>query len=54
MMSSHMCEFNDRTREAKPEDFIPDPERYYFKKRFNRDNLNITSLSPKNMLFIVK
>ncbi|XP_015776328.1 PREDICTED: fibrillin-1-like [Acropora digitifera] len=36
VMSSHMCEFNDRTREAKPEDFIPDPDRYYFRKRVNR------------------
>ena len=41
MMSSHMCEFNDRTKEAKPEDFIPDPDRYYFGKRVNRGNLNI-------------
>ncbi|XP_015777969.1 PREDICTED: deleted in malignant brain tumors 1 protein-like [Acropora digitifera] len=31
-----MCEFNDRTKEAKPEDFIPDPDRYYFRKPFNR------------------
>ncbi|XP_015772622.1 PREDICTED: fibrillin-1-like isoform X11 [Acropora digitifera] len=35
-MSSHMCEFNDRTKEATPEDFIPDPDRYYFGKRVNR------------------
>ena len=41
VMSSHMCEFNDRTKEAKPEDFIPDPDRYYFRKRVNRGNVNI-------------
>ena len=41
VMSSHMCEFNDRTKEAKPEDFIPDSNRYYFGKRVNRGNLNI-------------
>ena len=41
VMSSHMCEFNDRTKEATPEDFIPDPDRYYFGKRINRGNLNI-------------
>ena len=40
MMSSHVCEFNDRTKEAKPEDFIPDPDRYYFKKPVNRGKLN--------------
>ncbi|XP_074607197.1 uncharacterized protein LOC141860105 isoform X2 [Acropora palmata] len=36
VMSSHMCEFNDRTKEATPEDFIRDPDRYYFGKRVNR------------------
>ncbi|XP_067048025.1 uncharacterized protein [Acropora muricata] len=36
VISSHMCEFNDRTKEAKPEDFIPDPDRYYFRKPLNR------------------
>ena len=41
VMSSHMCEFNDRTKEATPEDFIPDPDRYYFGKRINRGNLSI-------------
>ena len=39
--ASRMCEFNDRTKEAKPEDFIPDPDRYYFKKPVNRGNLNV-------------
>ncbi|XP_067048439.1 protein kinase C-binding protein NELL2-like [Acropora muricata] len=39
VMSSHVCEFNDRTKEAKPEDFIPDPDRYYFKKPVNRVQL---------------
>ena len=41
VMSSHTCEFNDRTKEATPEDFIPDPDRYYFGKRVNRGNLSI-------------
>ena len=45
VISSHMCEFNDRTKEAKPEDFIPDPHRYYFRKPFNRGKLNINNLS---------
>ena len=43
VMSSHMCEFNDRTKEATPEDFIPDPDRYYFRKRANRGNLSIVN-----------
>jgi len=36
VISSHMCEFNNRTKQAKPEDFIPDPDRYYFRKPVNR------------------
>ena len=26
------CEFSNRTKEARPEDFIPDPERFYYKR----------------------
>jgi len=33
-----MCEFSDRTKEARPEDFIPDPDRYYFRRAMNRGN----------------
>ncbi|XP_068736547.1 versican core protein-like isoform X1 [Montipora capricornis] len=36
VMSLHMCEFSDRTKEARPEDFIPDADRYYFRKYMNR------------------
>ena len=49
VVSSHMCEFNDRTKEAKPEDFIADPDRYYFRKPFNRSKLNINNLSPNKV-----
>ena len=51
VMSSHMCEFSDRTKEATPEDFIRDPDRYYFGKRVNRGNLNIIDqfVSDKNL-----
>ena len=45
VISSRMCELNNRTKEAKPEDFIPDPDRYYFRKPVNRGNLNIFILS---------
>ncbi|XP_067057481.1 uncharacterized protein [Acropora muricata] len=36
VISSRMCELNNRTKEAKPKDFIPDPDRYYFRKPVNR------------------
>ena len=41
VISSRMCELNNRTKEAKPEDFIPDPDRYYFRNPVHRGNLNI-------------
>ena len=46
VMSHHMCEFNDRVKEARPEDFIPDPDRYYFRKSLNRGKLNVNFLYP--------
>ncbi|XP_067048374.1 uncharacterized protein [Acropora muricata] len=51
VMSSHMCEFSDRTKEATPGDFIRDQNRYYFEKRVNRGNLNIIDqlVSDKNL-----
>ena len=39
VMSLHMCEFSDRTKEARQEDFIPDPDRYYFRRDINRGKL---------------
>ncbi|XP_074607172.1 uncharacterized protein LOC141860089 isoform X3 [Acropora palmata] len=49
VMSSHMCEFSDRTKEATPEDFIRDPDRYYFGKRVNRVPLgSIPELASKS------
>ena len=31
-----MCELNNRTKEARPEDFVPNSERYYFRRDMNR------------------
>ena len=47
VISSRMCELNTRTKEAKPEDFIRDPDRYYFRKPVNRGNLNIINFVSK-------
>ena len=41
VISLHMCEFNDRTKEARPEDFIPDPDRYYFRRDIERGKWNV-------------
>ena len=34
-----MCEFNDRTKEAKPNDFIQNPDRFYIRRDVNRGEL---------------
>ena len=31
-----MCELNNRTKEARPEDFVPNSGRYYFKRDWER------------------
>ncbi|XP_067031613.1 uncharacterized protein [Acropora muricata] len=36
VISRHLCEFNDRTKEARPKDFVADPDRYYYTKDINR------------------
>ncbi|XP_068706627.1 uncharacterized protein [Montipora foliosa] len=43
VMSLQMCEFSDRTKEARPEDFIPDADRYYFRKYIKRAQLGSIS-----------
>lgn len=36
VISQSACELNDRTKQARPEDFVPDSDRYYFKREVNR------------------
>ena len=48
VLSSHMCELSDLTKEATPEDFIRDTDRYYFGKRGNRGKLNIINQLASN------
>ena len=36
VISQYMCELNNRTKEARPEDFVPDSDRYYFGVEMNR------------------
>lgn len=38
VISKEMCELNNRTKEARPEDFVPDPDRYYFERDVGRGN----------------
>ena len=36
VIGQNICELNDRTKEARPEDFIPDDQRIYMRRTFNR------------------
>ena len=36
VISQNTCELNNRTKEARPEDFIPNSDRYYFKREKDR------------------
>ncbi|KAL9958364.1 hypothetical protein ACROYT_G035370 [Oculina patagonica] len=41
-----ICELNNRTKEARPEDFLPDRTRYYMKRANNRVPLGSISELP--------
>jgi len=36
VISENACEFNNRTKEASPKDFVPNPDRYYVKRDVSR------------------
>jgi len=36
VISQDMCELNNRTKEARPEDFVPNSDRYYFRRDWKR------------------
>ena len=44
-----MCELNNRTKEARPEDFLPNSGRYYFRRDWGRGEFYATG---KNTNFI--
>ena len=36
VVKEHVCEMNNRTKEAKPEQFLSDPDRFYMKRGAHR------------------
>ena len=40
VISKETCELNNRTKEARPKDFVPNSDRYYFKRDKDRGILN--------------
>ena len=41
VIGHNVCELNNRTKEARPEDFMPDPTRFYMKRSKNRGTLHL-------------
>ena len=41
LISRATCELNNRTKEARPEDFVPDYGRYYFTRDMKRGKFNL-------------
>lgn len=39
VISIGVCEFNNRTKEARPKDFVADPDRYYYRRDLKRGKL---------------
>ncbi len=46
VISQYICELNNRTKEARPEDYVPDPDRLYFRRDMNRGEF--TYQTPRN------
>ena len=38
---TNVCEMNNRTKEAKPEQFVSDPERFYMKRGAHRSKVKL-------------
>ena len=51
VISLLICEFNNRTKEARPEDFIPNPERFYYPRDLKRGEPACRGGSPYNGLY---
>ena len=43
VIKSSVCEMNNRTKEAKPEQFVSDPERFYVKRGAHRSKVTVTT-----------
>ena len=47
VISLHLCEFNNRTKEARSEDFVSDQNRFYFRRYKNRGKKVLSTILPK-------
>ena len=53
VISKETCELNNRTKEARPEDFVPDSDRYYFKRDKDRGKLMSIETLNSSITFIL-
>ena len=53
VFTQDICELSNRTKEARPEDYVPNPERFYFKRDYKR-GLYIFCLFPFKDIFRAK
>ena len=49
IIDEHICELNNRTKEARPEDFLHDARRFYVKRTSSRGIIIYLWNSEKNM-----
>ena len=52
VISKETCELSNRTKEARPEDFVPNSDRYYFKRDMNRGKINVTETTNSSTTYI--
>ena len=45
IIGQNICELNNRTKEARPEDFMPDQRRFYMKRSSNRGTFTFPRLT---------
>ena len=51
VIGQNICELNNRTKEARPEDFMPDQRRFYVKRFRSRGTLYVPSLNFLHLHF---
>ena len=53
VISKNTCELNDRTKKARPADFLPSSERYYYEKSKNRGNFKHFSVTQVSYCWLL-
>ena len=54
VFTQDICELSNRTKEARPEDYVPNPERFYFKRDYKRGLKIFYCLLPFKDIFRAK